>query len=100
MERQARYQYSNNNHTAQIVKISKVLMKSVHTGDYNKQTQRVDNEDSHMAKYPFAKKLKKWKIRCSCTYCVPHATHTDTHTHTHYIECAILEVYYAISSRL
>jgi hypothetical protein len=59
MERQARYQYSNNNHTAQIVKTSKLDMKSVHIADYNTHTQRVDNDDRHMAKYPFAKKLKK-----------------------------------------
>jgi hypothetical protein len=76
MERQARYQYSDNKHTAQIVKTSKLVMKSVHTADYNKHTQRVDNDDKHMAKYPFAKKLKKWTMRYSCTYYVCHMQQT------------------------
>jgi len=50
MEKQARYQYNNNNHKAQTVKTSKLVMKSVHTAGYNKHTQRVDNDDRHMAK--------------------------------------------------
>jgi hypothetical protein len=75
MERQARYQYSDNNHTAQTVKTSKLVMKSVHTADYNKHIQRVDNDDRHMAKHPSAKKLNKCTIRCSCTYYVCHTQH-------------------------
>jgi len=39
IERQARYQYSDNNHTAQIVKTSKLVMKSVHNADYNRHTK-------------------------------------------------------------
>jgi len=55
MERQARYQYSDNNQTAQIVKTSNLVIKSVHTADYNKHTQRVDNDDRHMANTHFPK---------------------------------------------